>query len=84
MTIGEFIRERREAKGLGLRRLAALVPISAPFLSDIELGRRQPSPDTAEKIAAALGINTKRLMAMLNRTKIAQLENEIRRLRRAS
>jgi len=35
-----MIRERREAKGKSLRWLAAKLKITPPYLSDLELGRR--------------------------------------------
>ncbi len=55
-TLGEFIRETREAAGLSLRELARRVEITAPFLSDIELGRRAPAEKNLALIAKELGI----------------------------
>jgi transcriptional regulator with XRE-family HTH domain len=55
-TLGEFIREKREAAGLSLRELARRVEITAPFLSDIELGRRAPAEKNLALIAKELGI----------------------------
>lgn len=55
-TLGEFIREKREAAGLSLRELARRVEITAPFLSDIELGRRAPAEKNLALIANELGI----------------------------
>lgn len=40
-SLGEAIKMAREAQGLTLRGLADKVGVSAPFLSDIERGRRQ-------------------------------------------
>jgi transcriptional regulator with XRE-family HTH domain len=37
---GQLIRQARKAAKLSLRSLAKLLDISAPFLSDMELGRR--------------------------------------------
>lgn len=42
-TIGERIRELREKKDMSLRELASKLGVSAAFMSDVELGRRQPS-----------------------------------------
>jgi len=53
-TLGQRIRELREALDLSLRDLAAKVDITPPFLSDIELGRRNPSPEKLRAIAKAL------------------------------
>ncbi|MDQ3283279.1 MAG: helix-turn-helix domain-containing protein [Acidobacteriota bacterium] len=53
-TLGQRIRELREALDLSLRDLAAKVDITPPFLSDIELGRRNPSVEKLRAIAKAL------------------------------
>ena len=37
---GKIIRDLREKNNITLRRLAVALKISAPFLSDMELGRR--------------------------------------------
>ena len=52
--LGERIREIREEKDLSLRELAARIEVSAPFLSDVELGRRFPSDKVLVSIARAL------------------------------
>lgn len=53
-TLGERIRELREKHDLSLRELAKKVAKSAAFLSDVELGRRHPSPEVLAQIAKAL------------------------------
>ena len=42
-TIGERIRELREGKDISLREIASKIKVSAAFMSDVELGQRQPS-----------------------------------------
>lgn len=37
---GQIVRSKRLAKGLSLRSLAKAMGFSAPFVSDLELGRR--------------------------------------------
>jgi transcriptional regulator with XRE-family HTH domain len=59
--LGEFIRESRKKSGVSLRELARIVNISAPFLSDIELGRRSPSNETLTRLAQALKMPVGRL-----------------------
>jgi transcriptional regulator with XRE-family HTH domain len=55
-TLGEHIRELREAKDLSLRELAKkLGGLSAAFLSDVELGRRYPSDKVLADMARVLG-----------------------------
>lgn len=53
-TLGERIRELREQSDVSLRELAKELKVSAPFLSDVELGRRHPSKDVLERLAAIL------------------------------
>jgi transcriptional regulator with XRE-family HTH domain len=44
-TLGEHIKEVREERDLSVRELAKKLNVSAPFLSDVELGRRHPSDE---------------------------------------
>lgn len=53
-SLGDRIRQLRNERDLSLRELAKLVEVSAPFLSDVEGGKRFPKDDTLEKIARAL------------------------------
>lgn len=51
---GRRIREIRAAQGLNLEQLARLTGISAPALSLIETGKRDPRLTTLKRIADAL------------------------------
>jgi len=51
---GKRIRETRGAQGLSLEQLARLTGISAPALSLIETGKRDPRLTTLKRIADAL------------------------------
>jgi len=51
---GGNVRKMRESKGLSLRELARRMKISASYLCDIELGRRQPAKQTARLLRKAL------------------------------
>ena len=53
-TLGEYLRELRENKDFSVRELAKRLGVSAPFLSDVELGRRHPSEDVLSKLAREL------------------------------
>lgn len=48
--MGQIIREKRQDKKVSLRDMAQAIRISAPFLSDIELGRRSPSKEVQDRI----------------------------------
>ena len=54
-TLGERIRELREDNDLSIRELAKRIKVSAPFVSDIELGRRHPSDDVLKLLAKEIG-----------------------------
>ena len=56
-TLGQYIRQARDAKDFSLREFAEKIACSPAFLSDIELGRRHPSDKVFEKIAETLGIS---------------------------
>ena len=53
-TLGERIRELREENDLSLRELATQIGVSAAFMSDVELGRRNPSDKHLQSIARVL------------------------------
>jgi transcriptional regulator with XRE-family HTH domain len=55
-VFGTRLRQLREERNISLRDLAKKVGVSAPFLSDIELGRRFPAPDKLELIAREIGV----------------------------
>ena len=56
-TFGEFLQRKREEKLITLRKMADMLGFSAPFLSDVEKGRRNP-PDLPklEQISNILGL----------------------------
>lgn len=62
-TLGDRIRELRNGRDLSLRELAKIVGVSAPFLTDVEQGRRFPADDTLEKLAKALRTTVAELKA---------------------
>jgi transcriptional regulator with XRE-family HTH domain len=55
--VGDFIRARREAAKLSVRRLARLAGVSNPYLSQIERGLRRPSADVLAQLAKALRLS---------------------------
>lgn len=60
-TLGEYIRNSRDEKDISLREFAKKIGCSAAFLSDIELGKRNPSEDVFNKIAQCLGVTVTEL-----------------------
>ncbi len=59
--IGLKIKGIRSSRKISQRKLAALAGISNTYLSDIEVGRTNPSLKTMEKLAKALEIEIKDL-----------------------
>jgi len=54
--VGVRIRETREGKGISVRKLSAMVEVSASLISQIETGKVDPSLSTLRKIAIALDV----------------------------
>ena len=72
-TFGERIRELRLDRNLSLRQLASRIDKSAPFLSDIELGRRFPSEGVLRAIAKELRVELAHLKEYDHRESITTL-----------
>lgn len=70
------MRRRRDELDLSLREFAKQLDCSAAFISDIELGRRNPSERVLAEIARVLGAKVEDLRAMDVRAPI----DEIKRL----
>ena len=77
ISLGQRIHELREKADLSLRELAKQIGISAPFLSDIELGRRFPSEEVLGKLASALNVSLEELKQYDTREPIADLKRLI-------
>ncbi|MBI4220654.1 MAG: helix-turn-helix transcriptional regulator [Chloroflexi bacterium] len=74
-TLGERIRELREAKDLSLREFAKkLGGLSAAFLSDVELGRRHPSDAVLADMARVLGTTVADLKQHDSRPPVEELK----------
>jgi transcriptional regulator with XRE-family HTH domain len=73
-TLGQRLRELRECAGLSLREVAKAANISAPFLSDVELGRRFPTNETLALIAQKLRASTEDLKKHDHRSALADLK----------
>ena len=60
-SLGEYLREQRNAAELSLRQLAEQAGVSNPYLSQVERGLRKPSAEVLNKIATALQISSEHL-----------------------
>ncbi|OFY43672.1 MAG: transcriptional regulator [Bacteroidetes bacterium GWF2_40_14] len=59
---GDIVRTKREAKGMLLRQLAALIDIDTAILSKVERGERKAKREQVEKIAKILEMNERELL----------------------
>ena len=66
-NFGEFLQKKREAKQITLRKMAEMRKMSAPYLSDIEKGRRNPPEmDKLDQIAQILLLSDEERTVMLD------------------
>jgi transcriptional regulator with XRE-family HTH domain len=74
LLLGRRVREVRKARGLTLRELGDRVGRPAPYLSQVETGKREPRFSLLEAIAQALGVTTAELVSGQIRDRRAMLE----------
>ena len=66
-TGGEFISRKRVEKKITLRKMAEMLNVSAPFLTDVEKDRRNPfDMDKLTKLAEILGLSKEDNALMLD------------------
>ncbi|WP_392355829.1 helix-turn-helix transcriptional regulator (plasmid) [Bacillus sp. A01H] len=84
--IGTEIKRLRKSKGLTLIQVAEMTDVSQPYLSHVETGQRNPSPETLSKISNCLGVSKLylyKVAGILDETDIIQLVDENKKLREA-
>jgi transcriptional regulator with XRE-family HTH domain len=77
MTLGEKLRTLRDERDLSLREFASKLGCSAPFLSDVELGRRFPSDKILNDMARILGVDVEELKAHDTRPPVEEMKRRI-------
>jgi transcriptional regulator with XRE-family HTH domain len=86
LGLGAAIRGARQAAGLSRAQLADRAKVSHVFIGKIESGKRNPSPPTLGKIAAALAISPGELLTraeLIDANEETQTDELKRRLVRA-
>ena len=63
--IGQLLKDLREERGWSLRELGLVVGMNKTYLGDIELGKRNPSINSLEKIVAGYGLTVKECFAKM-------------------
>jgi transcriptional regulator with XRE-family HTH domain len=64
VTMGDRLRQARQARGLSLRGLAEVVGVSPSLISQVETGRAKPSVNTLYALANELGVSLDVLLFM--------------------
>lgn len=77
MTLGQRIRALRDERDLSLREFATKIGCSAPFVSDVELGRRYPSDKLLHDMAQALGVKVDELKKHDTRPPVESMKERI-------
>lgn len=62
-TFDTRLREAREARGWTQGELADKLGVAQPFVSQLENGRRRPTPALLKRITTTLGISREELLA---------------------
>ncbi|WP_218110224.1 helix-turn-helix transcriptional regulator [Oligoflexus tunisiensis] len=63
-AFGRFLREFRTDRSLSQGELAAKLGVKSATLCDLERGRRTPSPERVQRIAAVLNVAERPLLEM--------------------
>lgn len=63
--IGQLLKDLREERGWSLRELGLVVGMNKSYLGDIELGKRNPSINSLEKIVAGYDLTVKGFLAKM-------------------
>lgn len=63
--IGQLLKDLREERGWSLRELGLVAGMNKTYLGDIELGKRNPSINSLEKIVAGYGLTVKEFFAKM-------------------
>lgn len=77
MNLGQRIRQLRDERDLSLREFAKKLGCSAPFVSDIELGRRYPSDKVLKDMADILRVKVEALKAHDTRPPVEEMKRRI-------
>ena len=76
-TLGNRIRELREQLGISLREFAKRLGATPAHVSDIELGRRNPSDELLQKMSSMLGESAEELRKYDTRAPVEELKRRI-------
>lgn len=65
VQIGQLLKDRRDERGWSLREFGLIVGMNKTYLGDIELGKRNPTINSLEKIVAGYGLTVREFFAKM-------------------
>ena len=65
VQIGQLLKDLRDERGWTLREFGLIVGMNKTYLGDIELGKRNPTINSLEKIVAGYGLTVREFFAKM-------------------
>lgn len=65
VQIGQLLKDLRDERGWSLREFGLIVGMNKTYLGDIELGKRNPTINSLEKIVAGYGLAVREFFAKM-------------------
>lgn len=65
VQIGQLLKDPRDERGWSLREFGLIVGMNKTYLGDIELGKRNPTINSLEKIVAGYGLTVREFFAKM-------------------
>lgn len=65
VQIGQLLKDLRDERGRSLREFGLIVGMNKTYLGDIELGKRNPTINSLEKIVAGYGLTVREFFAKM-------------------
>lgn len=65
VQIGQLLKDLRDERGWSLREFDLIVGMNKTYLGDIELGKRNPTINSLEKIVAGYGLTVREFFAKM-------------------
>lgn len=65
VQIGQLLKDLRDERGWSLREFGLIVGMNKTYLGDIELGKRNPTMNSLEKIVAGYGLTVEAFFAKM-------------------
>lgn len=65
VQIGQLLKDLRDERGWSLREFGLIVGMNKTYLGDIELGKRNPTINSLEKLVAGYGLTVREFFAKM-------------------